>query len=242
MREAPLELEYNSQREDLVIPEYGRHVQKLIQYAKTIEDPEKQGVFIERIIDLMMQIHPQSRNVEDYREKLWKHIYRIANYELKAVPPSGVRPQPTDANKMPEPIDYPEFEAKFRHYGHNVQKLIQKAISMPPGPKRDGFVAVIGSYMKLAYKTWNKEHYVSDDIIRTDLATLSQGLLVMDEETSLDNLAAARRRKQQQQQRDRDGRDGRDRDARDRDRDRNERDRNGGNRPRGGNNRNRRKK
>ncbi len=246
MQEPGIQLEYNSQREELIIPEYGRHVQKLINFAKTVKDPIKQAAFIERIIDLMMQIHPQSRNVEDYREKLWKHIYRIANYELDAIPPSGLQPKPTDHAKKPELVDYPEFEAQFRHYGHNVQKLIQKAISMSEGPKRDGFVAVIGSYMKLAYKTWNKEHYVSDDIIKGDLETLSSGLLVMHEDTSLDNLAAARRRKQQQyQQRERDGRD---RDGRDRDRDRDSRgdrdgrDRSGGPRQRGGNNRNRRKK
>lgn len=238
MEDKVLELEYNSQRKDLIIPEYGRHVQKLIHYAKKIDDPQKQAVFIEKIIDLMMQIHPQSRSVEDYREKLWKHIYRIANYDLIAIPPSGVQPKPSDAVKKPEPVGYPLFEAQFRHYGHNVQKLIQKALSMPPGPKRDGFVEVIGSYMKLAYRTWNREHYVSDDIIKQDLELLSDHQLVLEEDASFDNLHAARRRKQQQyQDRDRgDRRDSRDRGDRGRDRDRDDR----GGRQR--NNRNRRKK
>ena len=242
MEDKVMQLEYNSSREDLIIPEYGRHVQKLISFAKSIEDPEKQGIFIERVIDLMMQIYPQSRSVEDYREKLWKHIYRIANCELVAMPPSGVRPRPEDAVKKPEPIGYPFFEAQFRHYGHNVQKLIQKAIAMPQGTKRDGFVEVIGSYMKLAYKTWNKEHYVSDDTIKHELGTLSKHELVLTDDASFDNLSAARRRKQQQyQQRDRDGRDrdggrdGRDRDNRGGDRDR----RDSRQRP---SNRNRRKK
>ncbi|MBK7869964.1 MAG: DUF4290 domain-containing protein [Saprospiraceae bacterium] len=221
MNESRVQLEYNSEREDLIIPEYGRHVQKLINFAKTIEEPDKQAVFIERIIDLMMQIYPQSRSVEDYREKLWKHIYRIANYNLVAIPPSGVQPKPSDAVKKPEPIGYPLFEAQFRHYGHNVQKLIHKALSMEAGPKRDGFVEVIGSYMKLAYKTWNKDHYVSDDVIKQDLAVLSDNQLIFDEDTSFDNLSAARRRKQQQYQQ----RDDRDRGDRNRDRDRGDRDR-----------------
>lgn len=198
MEEKELELEYNSQREDLVIPEYGRHVQKLIDHAKTIENVDEQAAFIESIVDLMMQIHPQSRNVEDYREKLWKHIYRIAKYELEAMPPSGVKPKPEDAVKKPEPIGYPYFEAQYRHYGHNVQKLIQKALSMPEGAKREGFIDVIGSYMKLAYRTWNKEHYVSDDIIKDDLEALSDGNLTMHDDPSFDSLTAARRRKQQQ--------------------------------------------
>ncbi|MFN7116919.1 MAG: DUF4290 domain-containing protein [Saprospiraceae bacterium] len=229
MSNKELQLEYNSQREELVIPEYGRHVQKLIEHAKTIENVEMQRAFVDEVVNLMMQIHPQSRNVEDYREKLWKHAYRIANYELKAAPPSGSIPRPEDATKKPDRVGYPLSEAQFRHYGHNVQNLIKKALSMPEGPKRDGFVAVIGSYMKLAYKTWNKEHYVSDDIIKGDLETLSNGQLILEENTSFDSLAAARRRKQQQQQAqyqqnggDRD----RDRDRGDRDRDRGFRDRN----------------
>lgn len=260
-----LQLEYNSQRNDLIIPEYGRHVQKLIAHAKKIENVAMQRSFIDHVVDLMMQIHPQSRNIDDYREKLWKHVYRIANYELNAVPPSGSIPRPEDARKMPDRVDYPLSEAQFRHYGHNVQHLIKKALSMEAGPKRDGFVAVIGSYMKLAYKTWNKEHYVSDDIIKADLETLSNGQLVLEENTSFDSLAAARRRKQQQQfqyqqrddrgrdrddrgrdRRDRDDRGGRDRDDRGRDRnmggDR-DRYRNGNNNNRGTNsNINRRKK
>lgn len=216
MENKTLDLEYNSQREDLVIPEYGRHVQKLIDYSKTIEDDKKQAAFIEEIVDLMMQIHPQSRSIEDYREKLWKHIYRIAKFELDAIPPSGIKPKPEDTAKKPEPVGYPYFEAQYRHYGHNVQKLIQKAMTMPPGPKRDGFVVVIGSYMKLAYKTWNKEHYVSDDIIKSDLEALSNGQLVLTDDASFDNLTAARRRKQQQHRDSRDSRDSRDRSSRSR--------------------------
>jgi hypothetical protein len=215
MESTRLQLEYNAEREDLIIPEYGRHVQKLIEYAKNIEDVKQQGIFIDKIVDLMMQIHPQSRNVEDYREKLWKHVYRIARYELKAMPLSGVAPRPEDATKKPEKVTYPVIEAQFRHYGHNVQALIQKALQMEPGPKRDGFVEVIGSYMKLAYKTWNKEHYVSDDIIKADLDTLSKGQLTLHDTASFDNLTTARRRKQQQQQREFGGRE---QDRRDRDR------------------------
>lgn len=191
------EMEYNSEREDLIIPEYGRHVQNLVDYAKTILDLKERQAFVDKIVELMMQIHPQSRNIEDYKDRLWKHVFRIANYELEGVnPPSGVTiPSAEEAQKKPEKIPYPATEAKFRHYGHNIQTLVQKALSMEEGPKRDGLVAVIGSYMKLAYKTWNKEHYVSDDVIKNDLETLSAGKLSLDEDFSLDNLAAMNRRR-----------------------------------------------
>ncbi|MCB9266617.1 MAG: DUF4290 domain-containing protein, partial [Lewinellaceae bacterium] len=182
-------MEYNSAREDLIIPEYGRNVQKLINHAKTIEDPAFRQKFVEAVVDLMQQMHPQSRNIDDYRDRLWKHVFRIAKYELDVTPPSGQKPRPEDSRKRPEKVDYPVMEAKFRHYGHNVQQLIKKALSMPEGPKRDGFVAVIGSYMKLAYRTWNKEHYVSDDIIKGDLESLSNGQLSLDDNASIDHLS-----------------------------------------------------
>ena len=204
-------MEYNSAREDLIIPEYGRNVQKLINHAKTIEDPAFRQKFVEAVVDLMQQMHPQSRNIDDYRDRLWKHVFRIAKYELDVTPPSGQKPRPEDSRKRPEKVAYPVMEAKFRHYGHNVQQLIKKALSMPEGPKRDGFVAVIGSYMKLAYRTWNKEHYVSDDIIKGDLESLSNGQLSLDDNASIDHLSGSgRRRKRASSSRDRD---------RDRDRD-----------------------
>ena len=187
-------MEYNSAREQLIIPEYGRNVQKLINHAKTIENDEERQKFVEAVVDLMQQMHPQNRNIDDYRDKLWKHVFRIAKYDLNVSPPNGMKPDPEDSRKRPEKVPYPVIEAKFRHYGHNVQHLIKKALSMPPGPKRDGFVAVIGSYMKLAYKTWNREHYVSDDIIKGDLETLSNGQLSIAEDTSIENLGGGRRR------------------------------------------------
>ena len=190
-----LNMEYNSQRELLVIPEYGRNVQRLILHAKTIEDDEMRQAFVERMIDLMYQMHPQNRNIEDYKEKLWKHIFRIAEYDLKVTPPSGIIPTPEDMQKRPEVVPYPKSEARFRHYGNNVTQLIKKAATMEDGPIKDGFTKVIGSYMKLAYKTWNREHFVSDEVIKNDLLTLSEGKLLLAEEISIDSLADARKRK-----------------------------------------------
>lgn len=181
-------MEYNSEKDLLIISEYGRHVQELIQHAKTIEEADKRQAFIERIVNLMQQMQPQARNVEDYREKLWKHVFRIAEYELQVTPPEGVSVSPEDARKQPDKIPYPEFEANYRHYGHNVQEMISRAMQMPEGPKRDGFVSAILSYMKLAYKTWNREHYVSDETIKADLEKLSGGAFKLDESMTIDNL------------------------------------------------------
>ena len=126
-----LNMVYNSSREKLIIPEYGRNIQKLIDYAKAIEDDEYRQVFVERIVDLMMQMHPQNKNLDDYREKLWKHVFRISSYDLNVTTPSGKQPQPEDRLKKPQKVEYPSSQAKFRHYGNNVQQLIAKAQGKP---------------------------------------------------------------------------------------------------------------
>ena len=202
-------MEYNSNKEELIIPEYGRHIQNMVRHARTLETPAERQQFVEHVVKLMMQMHPQNRNLDDYRDKMWKHVFRIAEYDLDVMPPSGVKPTPEDRRKKPERVPYPVKGTKFRHYGHNVLTLIEKAKTMENGPKKDGFVQVIGSYMKLAYKTWNKEHYVSDDIIIQDLETLSNGELVLVEDVSLDNLTRSNQKRQSSTNKRSSGRDSR---------------------------------
>ena len=193
------DMEYNSQKEHLLIPEYGRNVQNLIRHAQDIENPDMRQAFVEKVVDLIMQMHPQSKNIEDYRDRVWNHLFRIANYKLEVTPPNGIIPKEEDARKKPEHVGYPTSESRFRHYGHNVMTLIDKAVNMEDGPIKDGFVEAIGSYMKLAYRTWNNEHYVSDEIIINDLESLSDGRLTIAGETSLDNLGLQQPQQQQQQ-------------------------------------------
>lgn len=182
-------LEYNSQREDLIISEHGRHVQKLINHAKTIEDKQERQNFVESVIQLMDQMSPQAKSVADHKVRLWKHVFRIANYDLDVTPPEGVDVSPEAPGERPKAqLGYPKMEKKYRHYGHNVQELVRKALSMEEGEKRDAFVEIIGSYMKLAYRTWNSEHYVNDEIIMEDLKSLSNGQLSMSEDMTFNNL------------------------------------------------------
>jgi hypothetical protein len=182
---------YNSAKETLIIPEYGRHVQLLVDHAKTIEDPQLRQRTAERIIMLMTQMVPQNRNIDDYEGKLWRHLFRIAKNELDVTPPEGVvMPEDLTEPLKPDTVPYPATEARFRHYGHNVQTLIKRALAMEEGPKRDGFIASIAAYMKLAYKTWNREHYVSDEVIKTDLAALSGGEIILPEAQNLENLVS----------------------------------------------------
>lgn len=181
-------LEYNSERENLIISEHGRHVQKLINHALTIEDRAKRQSFVESVVNLMHQMNPQTKNVAEYKERLWKHAFRISNYKLDVDAPEGVLITPPDEDTRESKLGYPKMEKRFRHYGRNVQELVRKALTMEPGEKRDGFVEIIGSYMKLAYRTWNREHYVNDEIIMGDLRALSKGELIMSDDITFNNL------------------------------------------------------
>jgi hypothetical protein len=181
-------IDYNSDRTDLIISEYGRHVQNLINYAVTIEDKEKRQAFANRIILLMHQMQPNNKNTSDYQEKLWKHMFRIADYKLDVEAPEGINPSPEDAVKKPDVLNYPSGTAKYRHYGNNVHKLVKKAIEMEDVDKKKAFTNVIGSYMKLAYRNWNQDHYVNDEVIKQELSRICNNELPIDENTVLDHL------------------------------------------------------
>jgi hypothetical protein len=189
------QMEYNSQKERMVIAEYGRNIQNLIEFAKAIENDEERQNFAEQVVNLMQQINPQSKNVADYRFKLWSHLFRIADYDINVKHPSGIQPKKGDDAIKPHKVDYPTKEKEFRHYGHHVRLLIEKAIGMEEGPIKEGLVENIASYMKLAYRTWNPEHYVSDEIILNDLKLLSKGKLEVSENSSIDTLTSAVRKR-----------------------------------------------
>lgn len=178
-------MEYNSEKEPMVISEYGRNVQNLINYAKTVEDKELRQKYAERIVALMYQMNPQNRNINNYRAKLWSHLVRIANYEIDIDAPEDAILTKEDAVK-PEVLGYPKIAKRYRHYGRNVMDLIAKASELEDGPKKDAFAETIARYMKLAYRNWNREHYVSDDLIMEDLVKLSKGNLKLAANANLD--------------------------------------------------------
>lgn len=171
------------------MPEYGRNVQKLAKHARDISDKAERQAYAEEIIDLMYIMNPQSRNIDEYRIKLWKHFFKIAGYDLDVEPTEGKKPTAEDDSRHPDKLPYPAGSPRYRHYGSHVQRLIAKAKKMEAGPVRDGFAVTIASYMKLAYKAWNREHYVSDEVIVNDLQSLSGGLLKVSKDENLDTLA-----------------------------------------------------
>ena len=184
-----IDLEYNSERELLTIPEYGRNVQKLINHCKTIEDEDERQIFAERIVELMLQMHPQNKNVNEYKERLWKHFFRIAQYDIDVKSPEGTQLQEEPSVELGK-VEYPQKFPKMRHYGNNVKILVEKAVEMEDPEKQAVFKNVIGSYMKLAYKNWHREHFVSDEIVKNDFKVLAKGKLEFTPEDALDFLLA----------------------------------------------------
>lgn len=185
-------MQYNSSKENLEMPEYGRNVQQLVNYARTIEDEEYRQAFAERIIELMHQMNPQNRSIDDYRAKLWKHLFQIAKFDLAVSPTEGDIPTPETAKIKPEKVPYPKADTRFRHYGTNVKAMIRKARGMEDEAKKQAFAGVIASYMKLAYRTWNRDHFISDEVIKGDLASLSNGELIVKDSIYVDPVNAPR--------------------------------------------------
>ena len=129
--EKHLKMEYNSEREPLIISEYGRSVQELVYFAQKIENVEEKQAYFDEIIELILRMKINGKKSAEYKEKIWRHIYRIANYEMDGVVmPNGEIPQAKTDNFKPPKVDYPTVEKRFRHYGHNVQSLIKRAVEM----------------------------------------------------------------------------------------------------------------
>lgn len=191
-------MEYNSQKDELIISEYGRNVQNLISFAKTVEDREERQLVAESIIDLMYLMNPSNKSNEDYKDKLWRHFFRIAEYDIDVAPPTGEIPTREYEDSIKSSITYPSKVTAYRHYGQYVKSLITKALEEEDKEKQDEFCMIIASYMKLAYRTWNKEHYVSDDVIKEDLVRLSKGGLSIKDEDTIDVSAALSKEKRKQ--------------------------------------------
>lgn len=193
-----MEHNYNSGRDFLQMKEYGRNIQNLVNYAITINDDEKRNLLVQDIIDLMGTLNPSLRNVEDYRHKLWDHIFMISDFKLKAESPYPI-PTRELLTRRTMSLKYPRLNVRFRHYGRYVESMIEKAIGIEDPEKKKEFVEIIGNYMKLVYQNWNRES-VTDDIIKEDLRFLSANQLSLDDESNLDSLSRSNRKPNQPQQ------------------------------------------
>lgn len=195
-------MQYNSKRESLTIPEYGRHVQRMVEHIITVEDRAVRQQLAEGMVNLMLSMGTQERKTQEYSDKTWRHLLKIADYKLDVDVPEGIsleRPVEVDfQNVRPH---YPSPVKRYRHYGQYIQDLIEKALAMEEGEKKQEFVRIIGSYMKTAYKQWNRDHYINDESVLEDIKIITKGQLSLSEDASFDYLKNAQGRPNTDQKR-----------------------------------------
>lgn len=168
-------MEYNTTRNHLTMREYGRHIQRMVEHLLTIEDKEQRQQQAYVVIELMGFLNPHLKNVEDFRHKLWDHLFYISDFKLDVDSPYPI-PQKETYKAKPDPIDYPKRYPKFSHLGKNLELVINKALQEENGEKKQGFANAIAYYMKLAYNNWHKDQ-VHDDAIQSELANITEGQL-----------------------------------------------------------------
>jgi uncharacterized protein DUF4290 len=155
--------------------EYGRHIQKMIEYLVTIEDTERRQKNAQALIELMGFLNPHLKNVEDFRHKLWDHLFFISDFKLEVRSPYPIPTRETLKSK-PKPLQYPKRYPRYSHLGKNLELIIDKALKEDNPDKRLGFANAVAYYMKLAYNNWHKE-LVHDDAIQSELTNITQGQL-----------------------------------------------------------------
>lgn len=176
-------MEYNTSRPQLHMPEYGRIIQQLVTRCKELPTKEERSEMAVAIVDFMGQRNPQLRDEDNYKHKLWDHLFILAGYDLDVDSPY---PFPTveEMNVKPKRMEYPKLQGEFKFYGKSILQLIEKAIELEPGEEKDALIQVIANNMKKSYNVYNKEH-VQDEVIFRHLKDLSENRLDL---TGLDSL------------------------------------------------------
>lgn len=180
------QIEYNSQRPLMIIPEYGRHVQKMAQHLLTIKNRQERSRATEVVIQTMTQVHPYAKDSEELRRKLWDHLYIITDYKLDVDGPYP-KPAPGLLESKPKRLNYPIYTVNYKHYGKIINELIKKAVKYKEGAEKDALVESIAILMKKAYMLWNKAT-VNDKTVVDDLKQLSGGKLALKDLTKLGNV------------------------------------------------------
>jgi hypothetical protein len=162
----------------MIIPEYGRNIQKMIDFAITLADKEERNKVARAIIDVMGQLNPHLRDVTDFKHKLWDHLFIISDFKLDVDSPYP-KPTPETFQTKPELLSYPSNDIRYKHYGKTVENLIAKAKEYPEGDERNELISQIANLMKRSYLNWNRDS-VNDEVIINQLTELSKGALKAD--------------------------------------------------------------
>jgi len=166
-------LEYNTERPKLFIPEYGRHFQKMVDRAVSIEDRDERNKVAKAIISVMGNLQPHLRDVPDFQHKLWDQLFIMSDFKLDVDSPFPITSKEV-LQQRPEPLEYPQNHPKYRFYGNNIKRMIDVAVKWEKGDMRSGLEYAIANHMKKCYLNWNKDT-VDDAVIFGHLKELSNG-------------------------------------------------------------------
>jgi hypothetical protein len=182
-----MEADYNTQRPHIILKEYGRNVQKLVEYIRNNPSKEKRTELAFTLIELIKQLTPTIKDQPENPQRVWDDLYIIADFNLDINSPFEV-PLREILFKKPDKVDYPQSQVRFKHYGKNIEKLVKEALKIEDAQEREDAIIYLGKLMKTFYGNWNKET-IDDSVILKDIQEMSGGALKMTiEKVREDNL------------------------------------------------------
>lgn len=172
-------MDYNTQREKLMMPEYGRNVQKMVEYVKAIEDKDKRNEQVKAVVEVMGILNPTLRDIQDFKHKLWDHVQIISKFDIDIESPFPIPTKETFL-KRPEKIHVEKTPVKAAHYGRNIENMIEIVAAKEDGEVKDAMIKALATYMRQQYLIWNKDT-VSEETIFNDMRKLSNDKLIVPE-------------------------------------------------------------
>ncbi len=174
-------MKYNTQEKRLALPEYGRNIQNMVDYCVTIPDRGERKRCADTIINIMGNMFPHLRDVNDFKHILWDHLAIMSDFSLDIDYPYEVIKK-EDLYNRPQKLPYTQSRIMYKHYGKNLEDMIKKATTYANGEEREQLIRMLANHMKKSFLTWNKE-VVDDRKIFKDLEYLSEGNIVLDEDS-----------------------------------------------------------
>ncbi len=176
-------MDYNTSRKNLILPEYGRNIHKMVDHICQIEDREERNRASKTIIHIMGSLNPHLRDINDFKHKLWDHLALLSGFKLDIDYPYVI-PEPSHFSEKPKLLPYNDYPIKYKHYGKIIELMIKEAIKIEEEEKKNALILMIANHMKRTYIAWNR-NVVNDEIIFADLKTLSGGALIVPPDVKL---------------------------------------------------------
>jgi len=180
-----MEYDYNTSRKNLVLPEYGRNIQKMVDIIMATEDRTERNRLAQALINVMGNLNPHLRDIHDFKHKLWDHLAIMSEFKLDIDYPYDI-PVPETFQEKPKIVEYPQSSIRFKHYGKILERMTEYACKLEEGEEKRALIQVVGNHMKKSFLTWNRDT-VDDVVIFNDLKTLSKNQLTLDETYKLED-------------------------------------------------------